>query len=278
MTSADVSVRPRRRRPQIGLPIFFWTVMAITVVPIVVMILYSFNNVPTNRISFHWSGWTTYWYSHLGQVDGLTHAFAISIEIAVLSAAISIVLGTPLAMALARYRFLARGLLSGMVFVDIAAPSIVVGAASLSLFLSLNLSTGFLTILLVHVAFDLAYVVVVVRARLSGMGHNLEDAAADLGANPIVTFWKVTLPLILPGLVAAALLAFAMSIDDYVITSFVAGPSVTFPLFVYGAAKVGLPPQVLCFGTMIFVVGLVVAIANGLLNRRFAPRAAFDDE
>jgi spermidine/putrescine transport system permease protein len=276
--NTTTSRRRSRRRPKVLLPLFFWFVMAITLVPIFVMVLYSFNNVPTSRISFHWSGFTTYWYRHLGQVDGLTHAFAVSIEIAVLSALISILLGTPLAMALARYRFLARTPLSGIVFVDIAAPSIVVGAASLSLFLSWNISTGFLTILLVHVAFNLAYVVVVVRARFSGMGRTLEEAAADLGATPLVTFWKVTLPLILPGLIAAGLLAFAMSIDDYVITSFVAGASVTFPLFVYGAAKVGLPPQVLCFGTVIFVAGLVVAIANGLLNRRFATvRPAVDD-
>jgi spermidine/putrescine transport system permease protein len=267
-----------RRRRGILLPLFFWVVMAITLVPIAVMVLYSFNNVPTSRISFHWSGFTLYWYRHLTQVDGLTHAFVVSIEIAILSALISIILGTPLALALSRYRFLARAPLSGTVFVDIAAPSIVVGAASLSLFLSLNFATGFMTILLVHVAFNLAYVVVVVRARFAGMGIALEEAAADLGARPVVAFWKVTLPLLLPGLIAAGLLAFAMSIDDYVITSFVAGATVTFPLFVYGAAKVGLPPQVLCFGTVIFVAGLIVAIGNGLLNRRWAAsRPVFDE-
>ena len=169
-------------------------------------------------------------------------------------------------------------MLTSIVFVDIAAPSIVVGAASLSFFLSINLATGFLTILLVHVAFNIAYVVVVVRARLSGMGRALEDAASDLYANPWVAFMRVTFPLLVPALIAAGLLAFAMSIDDYVITSFVAGPTVTFPLFVYGAAKVGLPPQVLCFGTIIFVVGLTVAILNGLLNRRFTQTRAVTED
>jgi spermidine/putrescine transport system permease protein len=246
-------------------------------VPIAVMFVYSFNNAPTSRITFAWNGFTLYWYRNLTQVSGLTHAFVVSLEIAVLSAVISLAIGTPLAMALARYRFAGRGVLGAIIFVDIAAPSIVVGAASLSFFLSINLATGYLTILLVHVAFDLAYVVVVVRARLSGMGRALEEAAGDLGANPLVTFWKVTLPLLTPGLIAAGLLAFAMSIDDYVITSFVAGPTVTFPLFVYGAAKVGLPPQVLCFGTLIFVVGLTIAIVNGLLNRRLTGRALTED-
>jgi spermidine/putrescine transport system permease protein len=181
-------------------------------------------------------------------------------------------------MSMSRYRFWGRPILTSIVFVDIAAPSIVVGAASLSFFLSINLATGFATILLVHVAFNIAYVVVVVRARLSGMGRALEDAASDLYANPWVAFMRVTFPLLVPGLIAAGLLAFSMSIDDYVITSFVAGPTVTFPLFVYGAAKVGLPPQVLCFGTIIFVVGLTVAIVNGLLNRRFTQTRAVTED
>jgi spermidine/putrescine transport system permease protein len=275
-TPAASLPEPRRRRRPL-LAIIFWVVIAVTLVPIAVMFVYSFNNAPTSRITFAWNGFTLYWYRNLTQVSGLTHAFVVSLEIAVLSAVISLAIGTPLAMALARYRFAGRGVLGAIIFVDIAAPSIVVGAASLSFFLSINLATGYLTILLVHVAFDLAYVVVVVRARLSGMGRALEEAAGDLGANPLVTFWKVTLPLLTPGLIAAGLLAFAMSIDDYVITSFVAGPTVTFPLFVYGAAKVGLPPQVLCFGTLIFVVGLTIAIVNGLLNRRLTGRALTED-
>lgn len=271
--------RPPRIRRSPWLASFFWVVMAITFVPIVVMIVYSFNNAPTNRITFAWNGFTTYWYRNLTQVSGLTHAFTTSIEVAVLSSLISVIIGTPLAMALGRYRFWAEGPINAMVFADIAAPAIVVGAASLSFFLSINISTGFLTILITHVAFNVAYVVVVVRARLSGMDSAIEDAARDLGANPWTTFTRVTLPLIWPGLMAAGLLAFAMSIDDYVITSFVAGPAVTFPLFVYGAAKVGLPPQVLCFGTLIFTVGLVVAVANGVLNRRhLAARAATEDQ
>ncbi len=268
-----------RRKHSPWLAGFYWLVIAITFVPIVVMILYSFNATPTSRITFTWYGFTTFWYRNLGQVDGLTHAFATSIEVAVISSLISVAIGTPLSMALARYRFWGKGLLSSMVFADIAAPSIVVGAASLSFFLSINLDTGLLTILIAHVAFNVAYVVVVVQARLSGMDTSIEDAARDLGAGPFTTFTRVTLPLLWPALLAAGLMAFAMSIDDYVITSFVAGSTVTFPLFVYGAAKVGLPPQVLCFGTIIFVVGLVVAVSNGLLNRRhLGKRAATEDE
>jgi len=277
-TPAPERYREPKQRPRPLLPLFFWLVIGITMVPIAVMIVYSFNNAPVSRITFVWKGFTLYWYRNLTQISGLTHAFVVSLEIAILSSLIALVVGTPLAMAMARHRFWGRPVLSSIVFVDIAAPSIVVGAASLSFFLSINLATGFLTILLVHVAFNIAYVVVVVRARLSGMGRALEDAASDLYANPWVAFMKVTFPLLVPALIAAGLLAFAMSIDDYVITSFVAGPTVTFPLFVYGAAKVGLPPQVLCFGTIIFVVGLAVAIANGLLNRRFQQTRAVTED
>jgi spermidine/putrescine transport system permease protein len=277
-SSSPERYREPKQRPRPLLPLFFWLVIGITMVPIAVMIVYSFNNAPTSRITFVWKGFTLYWYRNLTQISGLTHAFVTSLEIAILSALIALVVGTPLAMAMARYRFWGRPVLNSMVFVDIAAPSIVVGAASLSFFLSINLATGFLTILLVHVAFNIAYVVVVVRARLSGMGRALEDAASDLYANPWVAFMKVTFPLLVPALIAAGLLAFAMSIDDYVITSFVAGPTVTFPLFVYGAAKVGLPPQVLCFGTIIFVVGLSIAIVNGLLNRRFTQSRAVTED
>jgi spermidine/putrescine transport system permease protein len=263
-----VTRQPERTRRSPWLAVFYWLVIVVTSVPIFVMVLYSFNNAPTSRITFAWNGFTTYWYRNLGQVNGLTHAFIVSIEVAVISSLISVLIGTPLAMALGRYKFWGMGSITAIVFADIAAPAIVVGAASLSFFLSINLNTGLLTILIAHVAFNVAYVVVVVRARLSGMDQSIEDAARDLGANPLVTFYRVTLPLLWPGLLAAFLLAFAMSIDDYVITSFIAGSTVTFPLFVYGAAKVGLPPQVLCFGTLIFVVGLLLAFGNGFLNRR----------
>src|SRR5664280_839401 len=270
--------RPPRQRRSPWLAIFFWVVMGITFVLIIVMMLYSFNNAPTSRITFAWNGFTTYWYRNLTQVNGLTHAFLISLEVAILSSLMSVIVGTPVALALGRFRFWGKGPINAIVFADIAAPAIVVGAASLSFFLSINLNTGLITILIAHVAFNIAYVVVVVRARLSGMDSAIEDAARDLGANAWTTFTKVTLPLIWPGLLAAFLLAFAMSVDDYVITSFIAGSTVTFPLFVYGAAKVGLPPQVLCFGTLIFLVGLIVALANGALNRHhLTTRAATED-
>lgn len=266
---------PARRRHGVNrrgpwLAIVYWVVIAVTLVPIVYMIAYSFNDAPTNRLTFAWNGFTTYWYQNLWNVSGLGVAFGTSVLVAFAAAIISVAIGLPLALALERHRFPGRGVVSSIVFADIAAPSIVVGSASLSFFLSVGIGTGFWTILLTHVAFDVAYVVVVLRGRIAGMSKALEEAAGDLGATPFQAFRLVTLPLLAPGMLAAGLLALAMSIDDYVITSFVAGPSVTFPLFVYGAAKVGMPPQVLCFGTLVFAVGLLVALLNGALNRRLA--------
>ena len=271
--TGSVAGRPRRHgvnRRGPWLAIVYWVTIAITLVPIVYMIVYSFNDAPTNRLSFAWNGFTTYWYANLVNVSGLGAAFVTSVLVAFLAAIISVAIGLPLALALERYRFPGRGVVNTVVFADIAAPSIVVGSASLSFFLSVGLGTGFLTVLITHVAFDVAYVVVVLRARISGTSRVLEEAASDLGATPFQAFRLVTLPLLAPGMLAAGLLALAMSIDDYVITSFVAGPSVTFPLFVYGAAKAGMPPQVLCFGTLVFAVGLLVALLNGALNRRLA--------
>jgi spermidine/putrescine transport system permease protein len=271
--TGSVPGRPRRRgvnRRGPWLAIVYWVVIGITLVPIAYMIVYSFNDAPTNRLSFAWNGFTTYWYANLVNVSGLGQAFLTSVVVAFLAAIVSVAIGLPLALALERYRFPGRGVVNSVVFADIAAPSIVVGSASLSFFLSIGLGTGFLTVLLTHVAFDVAYVVVVLRARIAGTSRALEEAASDLGATPLQAFRLVTLPLLAPGMLAAGLLALAMSIDDYVITSFVAGPSVTFPLFVYGAAKAGMPPQVLCFGTLVFAVGLLVALLNGALNRRLA--------
>jgi len=273
VTVPDVPPQDRKRGlGRLILPIYTWVVIIYTVIPILVMIVYSFNQAPAGRATFKWLGFTTQWYSQVFDIADLTTALVHSLEIASLSTLISVVLGTPLAMALARYRFWGRAATDAVIFTDIAAPSVVVGASLLSLFITLNLARGITTILIAHVAFNVAFVVVVVRARIVGLDRSIEKAAQDLGANPWVTFQKVTLPLILPGIIAAALLAFAMSIDDFIITSFVAGQTLTFPLWVYGAVKVGIPPQVFVMGTLIFFAGVVITLANIFFQRR-APEA-----
>ncbi len=187
-----------------------------------------------------------------------------------MSTVIATALGTLIALALVRYRFRGRGVTEFVLFLNIAAPEIVLGASLLSLFITFGVPRGILTIIIAHVMFNIAYVAITVRARLSGFDRSLEEAAQDLGATPFATFARVTFPLIFPGILAGGLLAFALSIDDFVITNFNAGTVQTFPLWVYGAVKVGIPPQVFVMGTLIFTGGVVLAAANVLLQRRKA--------
>ncbi len=239
-----------------------------TLVPIAVMIAFSFNQSPNGRVSLKWLGFTTRWYRNAFAIQDLTVALWHSLEAAFVAMIVSVVLATPLALALARYRFKAKGATDVVIFADIAAPAVVVGASLLSLFLTLNLPRGLLTIFIAHIAFDIAFAVVVIRARVAVLDRELDRAAADLGATPWVAFWTVTFPLILPGIVGAGLLAFALSIDDLIITSFVAGQTLTFPLWVYGAVKTGIPPQVFVLSTLIFLGGAVLAVANSITARR----------
>jgi spermidine/putrescine transport system permease protein len=260
----------RRSAKRLILPVYTWLVILYTVIPIAVMVFYSFNQAPSGRLTFHWLGFTTQWYRQVFEISDLTTALVHSLEVAFASTLISVLIGTPLALALARHRFRGRGTFDAVIFTDIAAPEVVVGASLLSLFISFDVARGIATIIIAHVAFSVVFVVVVVRARVQGLDRSIEKAAYDLGAGPWTTFQKVTLPLILPGIFAGALLAFAMSIDDFIITEFVAGQTLTFPLWVYGAVKVGIPPQVFVMGTLIFLVGVGLAIINAVLQRRTA--------
>jgi spermidine/putrescine transport system permease protein len=260
-----------RRRIRLGrvvLPAYSALVILYTLIPIAVMVAYGFNQAPSGRLTFAWQGFTTQWYQQVFAIANLTTALEHSLELAFSSTAIALAIGTPLSLALARYRFRGRGVTDATIFLDIAAPEVVVGAALLSFFISLNIPRGLVTILIAHVAFNIAFVTVVVRARVLGLDRALDRAASDLGANPWTAFWKVTFPLILPGILAGGLLAFAMSIDDFIITEFVAGQTVTFPLWVYGAVKVGIPPQVFVMGTLIFLGGIILAAINVIFQRR----------
>jgi spermidine/putrescine transport system permease protein len=244
--------------------------IAYLILPIALMIMYSFNKSDAERVVLKWQGFTTQWYhpAALFSIGDLTKALILSLEIAVLSTVLAVILGTPIALALVRYHYRGKGTTDAIMFLNIAAPEIVMGAALLSFFVTLNIPRGFATILISHVMFNIAFVVVTVRARLTGFDRSMEEAAQDLFAGPWTTFQRVTLPLIWPGILAGALLAFALSIDDFVITNFVAGTDTTFPLWVYGSAKVGTPPQVFVMGTLIFVAGVFLAIAGYVLQGR----------
>ena len=235
--------------------------------PIAVVIAFSFND-PAGRFNYTWQGFTLDNWKNWDAVPGLVDAMGLSLQIAALSSIIATSLGTLIGLALVRHDFRGRGSTNLLIFLPMSTPEIVLGASLLTLFLTMHVATGFMTILIAHIMFNISYVVVTVKARLVGFDRHLEEAAADLGANEWTTFRKVTLPLIAPAILAALLLTFALSVDDFVITYFNSGSEITFPLFVWGAARVGVPPQVNVIGTLIFVVALVLMLANILLQRR----------
>jgi spermidine/putrescine transport system permease protein len=240
--------------------------------PIAIVVAFSFNQ-PLGRFNYTWQGFTFQNWLHPFAYPGIGSALGVSIEIAVLSSLAATALGTLIALALVRYRFRGSSTTNLLIFVPMATPEIVMGASLLTLFLNWKIPQGFGTILIAHIMFNISYVVVTVRARLVGFDRHLEEAAMDLGANEVVTFVRVTLPLIMPGILAAALLSFALSIDDFVITYFNAGTVTTFPLFVWGAARVAVPPQINVIGSGIFAVAVLGMLANVLWQNRRARTA-----
>ncbi len=249
------------------LPVYTGLVIAYLFVPIVVMILFGFND-PKGRFNFAWQGFTLQWYRELLDIPELTTALQNSLLIAGISTLAATILGTMVALALSRYRMRGRGALNLFVFLPMATPEIVLGVSLLSLFVTLGVARGAVTIVIAHILFSISYVVVTVRARLAGLDHSLEDAAQDLGATPWTTFWTVTFPLIFPGVLAAGMLAFVLSIDDYVITSFNNGSTITFPVFIWGAVRVAIPPQIYVIASMIFLFTLAMMLLTVWQQRR----------
>jgi len=249
------------------LGIYTGLVIAYLFIPIAVMALFGFND-PVGRFNFEWHGFTLHWYRNLFEIPELVEGLKNSLLIAAISTSIATVLGTLIALAISRYRFPGRSGLNLFIFVPMATPEVVMGVSLLSLFVTLNLARGFTTIVLAHTMFLISYVVVTVLARTANLDRSLEDAAQDLGATPLTTFWTVTFPLIFPGVLAGAFLAFALSIDDYVITSFNSGGTVTFPQWVYGASRIGVPPQVNVMGTLLFLLGAVYVVVAIIRGRR----------
>jgi spermidine/putrescine transport system permease protein len=249
------------------LPIWTWAVIAWLCLPIAVMILFGFNDT-RGRFNTTWQGFTLKWYGHLFDIPDLTGALRTSLVVAVLTMLIAGVLGTLIGLALGRYRFRGAGALNVVMFAAISCAEIVMGASLLSLFVTFAVPLGFGTILVSHVMFSISFVAVTVRARVMTLDPALEEAARDLGAGTWTTFRLVTLPMIFPGVLAGSLLAFALSIDDFIITNFNSGGTVTFPLWIWGATRVGIPPQVNVMGTLIFVAGVLIAVVNALMARR----------
>ena len=234
--------------------------------PILVIIVFSFNK-PAGKFNYTWQGFTLENWLHPFKYPALAKALRLSLEVAAISTAIALVLGTLVAIALVRQRFRGSKAVDTFMVLPLTSPEVVMGASLLTLFLSMGWATGFLTIIIAHVAFEISFIAMTVRARIRGFDWTLEDASLDLGASPTRTFFKVTLPLIVPGIVAAAMLSFALSLDDFIITYFVSGSTVTYPLYVNAATKAAVPPQINVLATAILLISLVL-LAVGTLYRR----------
>ncbi|MGW3679723.1 ABC transporter permease [Streptomyces prasinus] len=241
--------------------------------PVAVVALFSFNK-PKGRFNYEWQEFSTDAWKDPCGVSGLCGSLSLSLRIALWATLGATVLGTMIAFALVRYRFRARGAVNALVFLPMAMPEVVMAASLLTLFLNMGVRLGFWTILIAHVMFCLSFVVVAVKARVMSMDPRLEQAAQDLYAGPIQTFLRVTLPIAAPGIAAGALLAFALSFDDFIITNFTSGSTVTFPMFVWGSAQRGTPVQINVVGTAMFVVAvLLVLVSMAVGNRRKRQKA-----
>jgi spermidine/putrescine transport system permease protein len=246
-------------------------------VPIAIILVFSFND-PRGRFNFIWQEFSLDAWSDPFAVPGIGDALVNSLEIAAISTVVATALGTLTALALVRYEFRGRAPVNFFIFIPLATPEVVLGAALLSLFLNFAVATGFGTIVIAHIMFNLSFVIVTVRSRLIGFDRSLEEAAQDLGATPWQTFRLVTLPLIMPGVIAAALLAFALSLDDFVITNFTSGATITFPVFVWGALRVAVPPEIYVIGSMIFLFTLAMMLLTVWQQRRAERMAAVRPE
>jgi spermidine/putrescine transport system permease protein len=277
LLAARRAVRLRRRLLDGVLNVYAGLALLYLLVPIAIILVFSFND-PRGRFNFIWQEFSLDAWGDPFGVPGIGDALAKSLEIAALSTVVATALGTLTALALVRYEFRGRAPVNFFIFIPLATPEVVLGAALLSLFLNFSVATGFGTIVIAHIMFNLSFVIVTVRSRLIGFDRSLEEAAQDLGATPWQTFRLVTLPLIMPGVISAALLAFALSIDDFVITNFTSGATVTFPIFVWGALRVAVPPEIYVIGSMIFLFTLAMMLLTVWQQRRAERMAAVQPE
>ncbi|MDZ4267316.1 MAG: ABC transporter permease [Mycobacterium sp.] len=259
-------VRGRRNWGDLLLRLVAGLVLLYLFLPILVIILFSFNK-PVGKFNYTWEGFTLQNWADPFKYPPLTEALRLSLNVAAVSTAVAVVLGTLVAIALVRQRWRGQRAVDTFLILPLTAPEVVMGAALLTLFLDLSWPAGYTTILIAHIAFEVSFIAMTVRARVRGFDWTLEDASLDLGAGPARTFFKVTLPLIVPGIIAAAMLSFALSLDDFIITYFVSGATVTYPLYVNAAVKAAVPPQINVLATAILVVSLLL-LAVGTLYRR----------
>jgi len=262
--------RPRRRLGDVVVPVFAALAFLYLLVPVAYTVVFSFNDA--GKTNLVWRGFTlANWQNPCGAPQ-VCEAFANSLQVGVVSTVIATALGTLVAIALVRFRFRGRALTNLLIFLPMSTPEVVLGAALLAQFLTLRLPLGFGTVVAAHVLFCISFVVVTVKARVSSLDPALEEAAADLYASPWQAFWRVTFPLLIPGIAAAALLAFSLSFDDFIVTSFTSGSYTTFPKFVYVSATHGIPPQANVISSFMFVLALAVVVVVQVLGHARSKR------
>ncbi|WP_411080603.1 ABC transporter permease [Streptomyces sp. cmx-18-6] len=241
--------------------------LAYMILPNIVVMVFSFNK-PNGRFNYEWQRFSLdAWKDPCGVAD-LCGSLSLSLQIAFWATLGATALGTMVAFALVRYRFRARGAISSLIFLPMAMPEVVMAASLLTLFLNMGAQLGFWTVLIAHIMFCLSFVVTAVKARVMSMDPRLEEAARDLYAGPVQTFLRVTLPIAAPGIAAGAMLAFALSFDDFIITNFNAGSTVTFPMFVWGSAQRGTPVQINVIGTAMFIIAVSVVLVGQVIASR----------
>jgi spermidine/putrescine transport system permease protein len=243
-------------------------VLAYILLPNLVVVIFSFNK-PDGRLNYTWNQFSfDAWLDPCGS-PGMCEAVGLSLWIAVVATLVSTVIGTMAAFALSRFRFRGRAITNLLVFLPMATPEVVMGSSLLTLFVAMGVHTGRTTILIAHIMFTVSFVITTVKARVASLDPALEQAAADLYASPAQAFWKVTFPLAAPGIGAGALLAFALSFDDYIVTNFNAGAStMTFPMYVWSAAQRGAPVQVNVIGTVMFLGAITIVGVAQLVGAR----------
>lgn len=276
MSDSTTQVRVRRQslRSWLGrrlIPIYGVVALVYLVLPIITLAAFSFNK-PVGRQNSTWNYFSLDAWTNICRDETICDAVSISLQIALIATAIATLLGTLIAFALVRHRFRGRSSTNFIIFLPMATPEVVLGASLLALFLNLGMPLGPITVIIAHVMFCISFVVVTVKARLQGMDPRLEEAAQDLYADERATFRYVTLPLVLPGIASAALLSFSLSFDDYIITNFNSGTTVTFPMYVWGAAQRGIPPQVNVIGTIMFVGALAAVLIAQAVGRARAKK------
>ena len=236
-------------------------------IPIAIIIVLSFNK-PEGKFNISWNEFSLDAWTNLCGVPGVCSSFVTSIQIGLVSTLIATLLGSIIAFGLVRYRFRGRSTTNLLIFLPMATPEVVMGASLLALFLNLRFPLGMGTVMVAHIMFIISFVVVTVKARLQGLDPRLEEAARDLYGSPRATFRYVTFPLVLPGILGAALLGFSLSFDDFIISFFNAGTLVTFPIFIWGAAQRGIPVQVNALASLVFIIALLIVLGAQYANHR----------